>query len=269
MILDSCLFHDEYEMLTFRLKYLWDTVDFFVIVEADRSFSGRKKPLNFFNNRYRYQWAMDKIVYHPVAIDVTGLDFSYKPEAEDRTAPQWKVEFQQRNAIIEACKDFSDDDILMMSDCDEIPTKQVVEFRKTNQIQNPFVCNQRLVVFYLNFIRQDIGWNGTIVSTLKQAREITTQGLRDMRMGLSPMPHGGYHFSYFGSAEQIKKKIQSYSHQELNKEEYLDIKKIGELTSQGKGIFPDKGQPLVKVGAEFYPVEMIKLFPPDWWIKNV
>jgi len=267
MILDSCLFHEEYDMLEFRLKYLWDSVDKFLIVEADRTFSGNKKTLNFFNNRDRYQWAMDKIVYHPVEIDVTDLDFSYKPKEYERDAPQWQVEFQQRNAIIEACKDFFDDDILMISDCDEIPNRQTVGFRKTNNIQHPFVCNQRLVVFYLNYVRDDIAWNGTIVSTLKQAREIGSQGLRDMRMGLSPMPHGGYHFTYFGGADKIRKKVQSYSHQEMNKEEYLDVKKIEELTRQGKGIFPDDGEPLVKVGAEFYPVEMLKLFPSGWWVK--
>lgn len=267
MILDAVLFNEEYDMLEFRMKYLYDHVDKFIIVEADRTFSGNKKTLNFFNNKDSYQWAMDKIIYHPVEIDVMGLDFDYKPEKEDRSAPQWQVEFQQRNAIIEACADFSDDDILMMSDCDEIPTSQVIEFRKNNNIQHPFVCNQRLVVFYLDYVRDDIAWNGTIICGLRQARGMTTQGLRDMRMALSPMPHGGWHFSYFGGAEQIKKKIQSFSHQELNRVEYLDINKIDELTQQGKGIFPDDGAPLVKVGAEFYPVELIKLFPESWWVK--
>lgn len=267
MIIDATLFHDEYDMLEFRLKYLWDSVDWFVIVESDRTFSGNKKTLNFFNNRERYQWAMDKIIYHPVEIDVTGLDFSYKPKEYERDAPQWQVEFQQRNAIIEACANFSDDDVLMISDCDEIPTRQVVEFRKTQEVQNPFVCNQRLVVFYLSYVRDDIAWNGTIVSTLKQAREIGSQGLRDMRIGLSPMPHGGWHFTFFGGADQIKKKIESYSHQEWNREEYLDVKKINELTRQGLGIFPDDGKALVKIDKSFYPSDMLKLFPKEWWIK--
>ena len=253
-------------MLEFRLKYLYDHVDKFVIVEADRTFSGNKKTLNFFNNKDRYQWAMDKIIYHPVEIDVTGLDFNYKPEVEDRKAPQWQVEFQQRNSILNACANFSDDDILMMSDCDEIPTRQVIEFRKNNKIQHPFVFNQSLVVFYLDYTRADISWNGTIMSDLKQAREITTQGLRDMRNGLSPMPYGGWHLTFFGGADQIKRKVESYSHQELNKAEYLDVKKIEELTRQGKGIFPDDGQPLVKVGADFYPTELIKIFPESWWV---
>lgn len=267
MIIDSFLFHEEYDILEFRLRYLYDHVDRFVIVEGDRTFSGNKKPLNFFNNKDRYQWAMDKIIYHPIEIDVTGLDFSYKPKEYDRSAPQWQVEFQQRNAIIDVCKDFADDDIIMLSDCDEIPNCQTVGFRKTNNIHHPFVCNQRLVVFYLNYIRDDIGWNGTIMSTMRQAREITTQGLRDMRIGLSPMPHGGYHFSYFGGAEQIKKKVQSYSHQEINRKEYLDVNRIDELTRQGKGIFPDEGEPLVKVGKDFYPQDMLKLFPESWWIR--
>ena len=68
-------------------------------------------------------------------------------------------------------------------------------------------------------------------------------------------------------AEQIKKKIQAFAHQEMNKEEYLDLNKIEELTKEGKGIFPDdSGQPLKKVGAEFYPTEMLKLFKKEWWV---
>ena len=266
MILDACLFHEEYEMLEFRLRYLYDYVDKFVIVEADRTFSGQKKTLNFFNNRERYQWAMDKIVYYPAEIDVTGLDFSYKPKEFEPDAPQWKVEYQQRNAILNACADFADDDILMMSDCDEIPARAVIEFRKNYKIEHPFACEQRIVAFYLDYTRDDIGWRGTIMCTLGQARGYTTQVLRGMRIRLSPMPHGGWHFTFFGGAEQIKKKIQSYSHQEFNKPEYLDIKKINELTRQGKGIFPDDGQPLVKVGKDFYPKDMLKLFPKEWWV---
>ena len=152
MIIDACLFFQEYDMLEFRLKYLWDVVDRFVIVESDRTFSGERKTLNFFNNKDRFQWAMDKIVYYPVEIDVTGLDFSIKPDEYDTEAPQWKVEAQQRDAIIDACEKFSDEDILMVSDCDEIPATQVVEFRRDNDIQNPFTCQQWISVYSLNYL---------------------------------------------------------------------------------------------------------------------
>lgn len=266
MIIDSFIFNNEFDMLEFRLRYLYDYVDKFVIVEADHTHSGNKKPLHFFNNRERFAWASDKIIYHPVAIDLTGLDFSYKPEEFDFEAPQWKVENQQRNAILNACKDFSDSDIFIMSDCDEIPSRNAIEFRKQKDIEHPFACDQRIVAFYLDYVREDIGWRGTIISTVKQMREHTPQGLRNMRIRLSPFPYGGWHMTFFGGAEQIKNKIESYAHVEMDKPEHKDVGKIEELTKSGRGIFKDDGQPLQKVDASFYPVDMLKLFPESWWV---
>lgn len=267
MLIDATMINDELDILEFRLKYLYDHVDCFVVVEADRTHSGEKKKLNFFNNKERFDWAKDKIIYHPIEIDVTGLDFSYKPTEFDFEAPQWKVENQQRNAIIEACKDFSDDDILMLSDCDEIPSIESVEFRKKHNIQNPMACDQRIVPFFLNYVRDDIGWRGTIMANLGYARKMTTQGMRNKRIHYSPFPCGGYHLTYFGGAEQIRKKIQSFAHQELNKEEYLDIDRIDNLTRIGTGIFPDDdGQPLRKVDKSFYPVEFLKHALESWWV---
>lgn len=265
MIIDSCIFFQEYDMLEFRLKYLWDYVDKFIIIEADRTHSGNRKTLNFFNNKDRFKWAMDKIIYRPIEIDVTGLDFSYRPKEFEPDAPQWKVENQQRNAIIDACKDFADDDILMISDCDEIPSRQAVEFRKNNKVEHPFACDQRIVAFYLNYTRNDIGWRGTIMSTMKQARDMMPQGLRNMRIRLSPMPNGGYHFTYFGGAEQVRNKLECTAHQELISDEHSDVEFIKNAIEAGKGLFPDKGV-LSKVDSSFYPPEMIKLFPKNWWL---
>lgn len=261
------MFHNELDMLEFRLKYLYDYVDKFIIVEADRTHSGNLKGFNFIENFDRFEWAREKIIFRVVNINTEGLDFSYKPKEFDFNAPQWRVENMQRNAIADACKDFAEDDIIMMSDCDEIPSRYVVNFRKNNKIEHPFACDQRIVAFYLDYTRDDIGWRGTIMSTVKQMREYTPQGLRNLRIKLSPMPHGGWHFTFFGGAEQIKKKIQAYAHQEMNQEEYLDLNKIDELTKQGKGIFPDAGQPLRKVGADFYPADLLQYVKPEWWVS--
>jgi beta-1,4-mannosyl-glycoprotein beta-1,4-N-acetylglucosaminyltransferase len=266
MIVDTFMVNNEMDMMEFRLRYLYDYVDRFVVVEADHTHSGNPKGFNVMENLERFEWARDKLSFYLVNIKTEGLDFSIKPKEFDFDAPQWRVENQQRNAIADACKDFADDDIIMMSDCDEIPSRHVVKFRRENKIEHPFACDQRIVAFYLDYTRLDIGWRGTIMSTLKQMREYTPQGLRNLRIKLSPMPHGGWHFTFFGGAEQIRKKIQSYAHQEMNKDEYLDLNKIEELTKRGKGIFPDSGQPLKKVGKEFYPQDLLELVPEGWWV---
>jgi len=101
---------------------------------------------------------------------------------------------------------------------------------------------------------------------MKQAREITPQGLRNMRIRLSPMPQGGWHFSYFGGAEQVKRKLECMADQQVINPEHSDIEFIRKGIESGKGLFPADGQPLAKVDASLYPVEMLKLFPKSWWL---
>ena len=267
MLIDTCLLFDELPMLEFRMKYLWDHVDKFVICEADRTFSGEKKPYSFLENRERFDWAKDKIIYHPIEIDITGLDFSYKPTEFDFNAPQWRVENAQRTAILDACREFSDQDIIMLSDCDEIPSHTAIEFRKNNSLMYPMTCDQRVIPFFLNYTREDIGWRGTIMTDIGYARQVGTQGLRNNRIHYSPFPGGGWHLTFFGGSGQIQKKLKAYAHAEFNTEEYTNIDRIERLTKEGKGILPDDGQPLVKIDSSFYPVDFLKhVTEKGWWL---
>ena len=71
MLIDCFTFFRELDLLEGRLEYLYDSVDYFVIVEADITFACKKKPLNFLNNIKRYKKYLDKIVYQPITIDTT------------------------------------------------------------------------------------------------------------------------------------------------------------------------------------------------------
>src|SRR5690349_5866919 len=107
MIVDSMIFNDEFDMLEFRLKLLWDHVDKFVICEANRTHSGKLKPFYLSDSEaeYRFGWASEKIVRISVNIDISNLDLNYMPKEYEPNAPQWKIENWQRNAILDACKD--------------------------------------------------------------------------------------------------------------------------------------------------------------------
>jgi len=251
MIIDSFIFNDELEMLSFRLKYLWDVVDKFVIVEADNTFSGKEKSFNFSNGDFK--WAMDKIVYFPIRIDTD--------------ANPWVVEHRQRRAIIDACHGFSDIDILMLSDIDEIPSTQAVEFRRDNALLYPLTCDQLVIPYKLDFCREDIGWRGTIMCDLGYAREMGTQTLRNMRQQFSPFPQGGWHLTYFGGLEQIVSKVKSYSHQENNKEEFLEGGHISKCIETGSSLFKENAATgMTRVDKSFYPTNFIDKAPEGWWL---
>ena len=66
MLIDSFLFFKEYDLLEIRLKYLYDHVDLFVIVESGQSFNGLKKNFNFEEKIFRYKKYLDKIKYYKI-----------------------------------------------------------------------------------------------------------------------------------------------------------------------------------------------------------
>lgn len=264
MIIDAVLFNNEFDILEFRLQLLWRYVDKFVIVEADKTFSGSDKPWNFISQMDRFYWAKEKIVYHGAKIDMSGLDLNYVPASYEPDAPQWKIENQQRNSILEACNEFPDDSIIMLSDCDEIPSHAAVEFRRDNNLIYPMTCDQTIIPYHLGYARDDIGWRGTVMSDLGYVRQSSFQWMRDNRASFSPFPSGGWHLSFFGGAGQIKNKIQSYAHQEFNKPEFTDIEYIEETIKNGNHLFKEEAS-LRKVDKSFYPKYFIDLAPESWW----
>ena len=60
---DCFLFFNEYDILELRLKELYDTVDYFVIVEGTHTHIGNPKESNFEKYKARYEPYMEKIRY--------------------------------------------------------------------------------------------------------------------------------------------------------------------------------------------------------------
>jgi hypothetical protein len=107
-------------------------------------------------------------------------------------------------------------------------------------------------------------WHGTLMSRYKdlsspqQLRALCAalhaasplQGMRrafwDVRFRLKSLArgrkitfvnNGGWHFSYLGGAGQIIAKLESFSHQEYNRDEYKDSDRIQETIRRGADIF--------------------------------
>lgn len=234
MIIDSFTFYNEFDLLEFRLKLLYDLVDKFVIVEADHTFSGKPKSFNFEREAARFDWAKDKIVYHKAALNTEGLALTEKPTAYDPKSAHFQLEYQQRNALAEACAGFADEDVVMMSDVDEMPAREVVAFARGDQARQimPFVCDQKLFYYTLDHL-VPVPWYGTIVTTVGRLKEETPQRLRSRRTSLGRVNGGGWHLSYFGDTDFIMNKIASFAHQEFNNENIRNAGHIERCVRQG------------------------------------
>ena len=127
----------------------------------------------------------------------------------------------------------NDDDLVIMSDLDEIPDPAVL--KKINTARLPLAFSLLFHYYYMNC--QNIGesrwWKGCIAATGKQFKEITPQGLRNKRDEYRSAASAGWHFSFLGGAEKISYKIRSFAHTEYNDEAYYNISHIEEAIDKG------------------------------------
>lgn len=236
MIIDGFIFFDELEILEGRLEYLYDVVDKFIIVEADTSYMGRPKPYNFYNNMSRYSKYMDKIIYNPVRLDPYKVPFT--PVLGDTL--WWRLENHQRMGIGEKLQGFSDDDIIMVSDIDEVPLKSTIAALPGYLEQYGHV-SLRFFLYYYNFNNGRYGWNSTVATRVKVAREITTQRVKELNCCPPHIDYSGYHISYFFPSDRIKNKIENAAHPELIEPKFVDEEQIKQRVRNGLDCFERLG----------------------------
>ena len=240
LLIDSFTFFDEHEICELRLRVLDRVVDRFVIVEADATHSGKSKPFNFpALLEKRLSAYREKIVYYPMHLDLTGLDLDQKPAEYDTSTAHWKLENLQRNGIDTACSAFSEDDWLVISDADEIPNP---EFLKAIVAQPelasslPVALQQYMFCHKLTNLRNE-EWRGSVVTTVGASRRLSAQWHRQERWTLGLIEAAGWHLSYFGDAQRIRHKIESFAHQEFNVDSFKSEENIERSRREGRDLF--------------------------------
>jgi len=166
------------------------------------------------------------------------------------------LENEQRNALLGAGIHMGDDDLVILSDLDEIPDPNILI--KINKVNLPMAFSLLFHYYYLNC--QNIGesrwWKGCIASTGRQFKEVTPQGLRDKRDVYPSFAKGGWHFSFLGGAEKISYKIRSFAHTEYNKAEFYDEQHIRNAISKGEDVLKRKGVKFKFFPIGYYPVKL-------------
>ena len=239
---DCCMYFDEDLVLDLRLNILNDYVDKFIIAEATRDHTGKEKKLNF--NLKNFSKFKDKITY----IVVEDLPIDIK-----RFKKNWPVHHlrdqHQRNALSRGYKNCNDDDLIMISDIDEIPNPNKI---KDFELKNRYACfiqkNFQSKINLLNITDQY--WMGTKIIQKKYLK--SPQWLRNIKTSKPAfwkfykpkqpqlIYNGGWHFSFLKNPDGISKKIQSYSHSEYNIPEFTDEAKIAERIKNKIDIFDRK-----------------------------
>tara|TARA_Y100000590_G_scaffold318718_1_gene360641 strand:+ start:4874 stop:5683 length:810 start_codon:yes stop_codon:yes gene_type:complete len=236
-IYDCFQFFDEEHILDLRFNILNEFVDFFVIAESTTNHQGVSKKLNFDINKFKS--FKNKIIY--IVIDDTAESIK-KPHILGESL----VEQHQRNSIMRGLKNCHDNDLIILSDVDEIPDLSKLNmFDKKNKYA---VFVQKMFSYKLNLLNEtENNWHGSKICLKKNFK--SPQWLRNLKFKKYPfwrfdkpkklqiIENGGWHFSYLQSPEKISKKIKSFSHGEFNKIDFTNEKKIKEKINLKKDIF--------------------------------
>lgn len=262
MIIDTFIFFNEFDILEGRLEYLYDHVDYFVIVESNLTHSGETKPLYLMDHMDRYKKYQDKILYYPYIVYRDQFNFDRLPVNDhDFTAGSWQMENAQRNYISEALKRFDGADIVMVSDVDEIPNKDAIAIAQGHfsDVWPIFVLKQDY--FNYNF-RQKMSnpWYGTVISTNSFIQHLTPQGARNIKADIAWIDNAGWHLTYWGTPEQIKTKVQSFAHQELNTAEFTDPDYIRQQVESGRDLYNRDVVQTVPVDPATIPTDIYNIF---------
>jgi beta-1,4-mannosyl-glycoprotein beta-1,4-N-acetylglucosaminyltransferase len=205
-IIDCFIFYNELDMLELRLTELNDIVDFFVLVECTKTHSNDDKELYFENNKDRFSKYLDKIV-HIIVKDNIPQTCSF-----DR-------EIYQRNCIDDGIKklNLNSEDILIITDLDEIPdSKTVQDLKNNNAINGIYYLEMDLYYYNITCIYHKKWLQPKILNYDSYIKNDCKPHVLTHGGGNFPIiKNGGWHFSYFGDIEFIKNKVKNSSSHNL------------------------------------------------------
>ena len=235
-IFDCFQYFNEEHIVELRFNILNEYVDKFVIVESTVNHQGKSKKLHFDINNYKK--FKNKINY--IIVDDTPEDIKKPHEGGESL-----VEQHQRNSIQKGLEKSHDEDLIILSDVDEIP-----DLTKLNNFdkKNFAVFSQKMFMYKLNLLNMnENNWHGSKICLKKNFK--SPQWLRNLKFKKYPfwridkirnlqiIENGGWHFAYLQTPENISKKIQSFAHGEFNKDNITNKDSIRLKIEKGQDIF--------------------------------
>jgi len=226
-IYDCFSYWDEDLLLDLRLNILNDYVDYFVIVEGNKTWQNNSKKLRF--DIQKFSKFKNKIIYIPVE------------DMPDGNNPYLRENFQ-RNCIIRGLKKSSPDDLIVISDLDEIPNPKALNKFKPNM---KFAVFKQMHFYYKFNMHSTVNpfWYGSRICVKKYLK--SPQWLRDLKFKKRPfwrldkfrlnniIENGGWHFCNLKSPDELLYKYQNlcetndpYIFNEKIDLKYLDVEEI-------------------------------------------
>ena len=240
-IIDCFIFDDELDLLEIRLQELSPYVDLFVLVEADKTHSGQPKPYYYQDFKARFEKFNEKI------LQIKIEDLPVPTGSGDRVAEDY-----QRNAIGDTIHylhnqgNLKVDDIVLLSDVDEIPFMEDLMVEFEHGVQTPTTLHMDMRLYYLNMKKETV-WAGTVIASVREVMSVGSQWFRENRFDF-PTLDNGWHFTYMGGWDKVKEKIDKIvDAKAAMKEQGLTIEQVKDNFEEGIDLFSRNGLPTYKV----------------------
>ena len=260
-IYDCFSYLDEDLLLDLRLNILDRFVDYFVIVESNKTWQNNHKNHNF--DISKFQKFKEKIIY----IKVTDMPNGDNPYLREN---------YQRNCILRGIEKADNEDLIIISDLDEIPNPdKLKKFRKGMK----YAVFKQMHFYYKINLQSQVNpfWFGSRICVKKYLK--SPQWLRDLKFKKRPfwridklrlnniLENGGWHFCNLKKPKDLLYKYKNlcetndpYNFNEKIDEKYLNINEIENRVNLGLDIIGRD---------EIYKVKKLNDEFPDYLLKNL
>ncbi len=253
-VFDCFMYFDEEVVLDLRLNVLNDYVDYFVVVESNFTHRGEKRKLMF--DPKKFEKFKNKLIYLVYDKQPENLEKIYDYDNEDEKSRKYILnaaqrENGQRNFILQGLNEAKNDDIVLVSDVDEIPNLENIDFKKINQ--KLIFFKQEMFYYKFNLKLPNIIWTGT--KACKKKHLVSPQWLRNIKdrrysfyrldilfsktkyIDIEFILDGGWHFSNIKTATEIEHKLKSYLHHREFDENPMSKEEIDEIIKNKQAIY--------------------------------
>jgi beta-1,4-mannosyl-glycoprotein beta-1,4-N-acetylglucosaminyltransferase len=253
-IYDCFMYFDEEVVVNVRLHTLNEFVDYFVIVESRFTHKGDPRELKF--DHKKFQKFRDKIIY---IIDEEVYPQTHEIKTEDSENDRSiKLIFNaayrengQRNLIAKGLKEANDEDLILISDVDEIPKLSGLNFKSIKE--KIILFKQDMFYYKFNLQLPDLIWTGT--KACKKKNLISPQWLRNIKdrkysffridtffsktkfISIKIISDGGWHFSNIKTPKEIEFKLRSYLHHREFDQNPLSVDQIDKIIKNKLAIY--------------------------------
>ena len=281
-IFDCFMYFDEEIVLDLRLNTLNEFVDFFVIVESIYNHKGEERKLLFDLNKFKK--FEKKIIYLVYKENPKKIEKIFDNDNRGEKSRKYILnasfrENGQRNFILNGLNKANDDDIILISDVDEIPNLE--NFSKEKFNQKIALFKQDMFYYKFNLKLPNLVWSGTKACRKKDLK--SPQWLRNIKdrkypiyrldtllsetkyINIKFINNGGWHFSNIKTPFEIEHKLRSYLHHREFDENPMSVKEIDKIIKNKQAIYDLKVDKKVnKIGdgskLEKYPINKLPKF---------